>query len=778
MNKFLLIIAFLTTLIIAEQIQNIQVDQRTDGSGIVDITYDLIDNNFPSFTVLIELSIDEGEFTSYDLSLLSGDVGENVIPGTGKSIQLQAPLDLYSSNVVVKIIASAYMVTSELPFTMIGISSAEGVSSYQGQSIDYNFEIMQSELTNADLVTFLETFEFELNENEEPVYNCNNFTEYFHTPTDEWIYGCMDSEALNYNPNANEDSNQNSCIYTNQVGCTEVHAANYNPDAEYNDEVCEFLTINIIPDYDENNNPWEGQGSCDWTTTGVTSSWDAYNSSIGWFDINQNQIQETGEYFSFYCDENEGTCSDQLSQFRERLGFSYCPDPNALNYVTYYDNFVNTLSQNMSDGCVLKPPAFDEYDYQNDPYDTGLCIYEAQDDFLGDYTYNGNQDYGYENIENFSTQAISFEGSSFVIESGAGTKPALFDYEKCVDGVIVSLLLDYYGLRIPNGEEWIKSSRQDNDRCWPWMSETCSTAQQNHCESLFTCQTEEEFDTCAENADALHLSCQQSCNDDMSSCSNECNSNNNPSSDCSLLQNEYDCDQNSNCDWQSESCMDTCTVCIDEGNYWDVCGDPSNVSCPCYNECNFNNDNNNDCFNECNDGMFTCMNDCGNDYGNTYEYCNQEEMNNCDNNLQNCNNSSEGCEGIYSSILSNIIDGTNDPDESGYDVYGFLTSVYSNKFNFIYDQNYDSETINVQDVAQYPEGISPFGLYDLIGNAPELIKFNNQYWLIGLHLNQDYTKSFCSDNIFDENDDSQGHLITNLSNKRYGLRLIRTTTSD
>ena len=143
---------------------------------------------------------------------------------------------------------------------------------------------------------------------------------------------------------------------------------------------------------------------------------------------------------------------------------------------------------------------------------------------------------------------------------------ALLNYNNCIDGVIGSLLLEYYGLRIPNGEEWIKASRQDNDRCWPWMSETCSIAQQNHCESLFTCQTEEEFDICTENADALNLSCQQSCNEDMSECSNSCNSDNNFSNNCSSLQNEFDCDQNSNCDWQSGSCMDECTVCINEGN--------------------------------------------------------------------------------------------------------------------------------------------------------------------------------------------------------------------
>ena len=777
MNKFLLIIAFLTTFAFAEQIQNIQVAQRTDGSGIVDITYDLIDNNFPSFTVLVEISIDEGEFTSYDLSLLSGDVGENVIPGIGKSIQLQAPSELYSTNVVVKIIASAYMVTSELPFTMIGISLSQGVSSYQGQSIDYNFEIMQSELTNADLVTFLETYEFQLNGDEAPVYDCNQYKEYFHTPTDEWIQGCMDSEALNYNPSANEDSSQNSCIYANQVGCTESFAANYNPEAQYNDEVCQFLTINHSEEYEELF-PWDGEGSCNWTSTGATFYWNNQGESTGWFDINQNQIQETGEYFYFYCNEVEGNCNEELSQFTDRLSFGYCPDPNALNYAAYYNNFVNTLSQNMADGCVMKPPSTDEYDYQNDPNQMNLCIYEAQNDFLGDYTYDGNQDYGNVNIEDFSTQSISFEGSSFVIESGAGTKPALLNYNNCVDGIIVSLLLDYYGLRIPNGEEWMKASRQDNDRCWPWMSETCQVSKQNYCESLFTCQSEEEFDACIENAEALQLNCQQNCNAQILECDNACDSNDNFSNNCSSFQNEFDCDLNSNCDWQSESCMDVCTACINEGDYWDICGtNPTNVACPCSEECTFDN-NNNECFSECSEINFSCMNECGNNYGNSDEYCNHQELMDCENNLYNCINSDDRCEEIESDILSEIIDGTGS-NESNYDENGFLSYIYSNKFNLIFEQNNDSNSIlNVQDVAQYPEGISPFGLYDVIGNAPELVKFNNKHWLIGLHANQDRTISFCTDSVFDQFSDSQGHPIEQTEAKKYGLRLIRTTTGE
>ena len=108
----------------AAEITNIQVQQRTDGSGIIDVTYDLLDSDgiYPSFNINLEMSIDEGEYTIINSSDLSGDVGENVIPGVSKSIQIQAPSNTYSNNVLIKIIASSTVVSGELPFTMISIT--------------------------------------------------------------------------------------------------------------------------------------------------------------------------------------------------------------------------------------------------------------------------------------------------------------------------------------------------------------------------------------------------------------------------------------------------------------------------------------------------------------------------------------------------------------------------------------------------------------------------------------------------------------------------------
>ena len=181
MLKKLLIIISMSFLFTQDQsITNVTVGQLTDGSGLIEVSYDLIDEvgTFASFNVEVQVSIDGSEFEVYSGSEVSGDVGENVIPGIGRIIYIQAPDETYSSNVVVKIIASAYTVTSELPFTMITISSVEGVSSYQDESISYSYDIMQNEMTNAELVTFLETYDFQLDADEAPTYNCNEYTEF------------------------------------------------------------------------------------------------------------------------------------------------------------------------------------------------------------------------------------------------------------------------------------------------------------------------------------------------------------------------------------------------------------------------------------------------------------------------------------------------------------------------------------------------------------------------------------------------------------------------
>jgi len=72
----------------APVIYNIQIAQRSDGSGLVDIHYDLFDANNNPADISLLLSGNAG--TSFDITpgpaFLSGDIGPNIALGTGKHI--------------------------------------------------------------------------------------------------------------------------------------------------------------------------------------------------------------------------------------------------------------------------------------------------------------------------------------------------------------------------------------------------------------------------------------------------------------------------------------------------------------------------------------------------------------------------------------------------------------------------------------------------------------------------------------------------------------------
>jgi uncharacterized protein (TIGR02145 family) len=65
-------------------ITNISADQRTDGSMLVDIYYDLNGPELPS-RIIAEASFDGGSSFTL-LNQVSGDAGENITPGTSKHI--------------------------------------------------------------------------------------------------------------------------------------------------------------------------------------------------------------------------------------------------------------------------------------------------------------------------------------------------------------------------------------------------------------------------------------------------------------------------------------------------------------------------------------------------------------------------------------------------------------------------------------------------------------------------------------------------------------------
>ena len=769
MLKKIILLLTVATLYTAE-ITNIVVQQRTDGSGIIDVTYDLIDSEdiYPSFNVSIEMSIDEAEYSTLSTGDLSGDIGENVIPGVSKSIQIQAPGETYSNNVVVKIIASATVVSGELPFTMISISSIQGVSSYQEETIDYNFQMMQYELTNADLVTFLETYDFTLDENGNATYDCSNYTEYFNSGSsdhgcDDCIYGCTEMGAMNYNPSANVHT---ECIYENQVGCTDSNAHNYNDEAEYDNCSC----YNTYTQEQGDLYSWVTMPGCNWTA-------------------NQESYQaiELASYFS-----------DWFSFMdNHMLEINLCDNQGAQNFPH------EILDLLMNYPSVFPGENIDESCWQFIGYDS--CIYQEDCDMSYLDPPSGaddDTDYGTTDISEFSTQHISYEGLSFVIESGTGSKPALFDYNTCVDGVIVGLLLEYYGLRFPTAGEWTKAARQDNNRCWPWMNTNCEDANEAYCSSEYQCLSEEDFDACQEDISTQQLDCNNSCVLDNDTCEADCgcdmSGGGDSDNDCDFYNDSDDidgCNNDEDCTYFSDTCVSNCYGCMMNPDTYEYCigdtgsGDnanPCNDGCPCCATCDMSGGGSScdeDCLTQCQLDQNACYNDC-NDYSNSWEICGGEEMQHCENNYNNCtdyNFTWQECEEIQQNNLAQLLE-----QPSEYHEYGFLSTIYLNKFYNIYEENFgegwDNESLDLSDVGQYPEGLSSFGLYDMIGNAPEIIKHNNLLWLIGPTPYESQVFSFCGNdnNMFMESswNQSMGQVLTNYQGTNfnlYGLRLARTT---
>lgn len=91
MKKFLSLFLFvifvsLLSANVAPELSNITVAQRTDGSKLVDILYDVADEDGDTLNVSLIISSDNG--VSWDITpiFLTGDIGSNIIPGVGKQI--------------------------------------------------------------------------------------------------------------------------------------------------------------------------------------------------------------------------------------------------------------------------------------------------------------------------------------------------------------------------------------------------------------------------------------------------------------------------------------------------------------------------------------------------------------------------------------------------------------------------------------------------------------------------------------------------------------------
>jgi len=80
-------------------VTNVTMAQRTDGSRLVDITYDLADADSPALAIAVQFSADGGANWNFPALNLSGDHGPGIAPGVGRNIvwdvsAFPAPFDL------------------------------------------------------------------------------------------------------------------------------------------------------------------------------------------------------------------------------------------------------------------------------------------------------------------------------------------------------------------------------------------------------------------------------------------------------------------------------------------------------------------------------------------------------------------------------------------------------------------------------------------------------------------------------------------------------------
>ncbi len=151
---------FLTSQLFAQvaSVTNVTAAQRTDGSKIVDIYYDLSEDTlFTYFTVIVEISMDGGSTFSQS-SYVNGDVGNGIISGLNKHVEWNIGAEFYGTfndQTVIRIIATGRFFNVSFPFSVVSAGDFTYGSSNEIRNIPYDYEMMMYEATNADYAAFL-----------------------------------------------------------------------------------------------------------------------------------------------------------------------------------------------------------------------------------------------------------------------------------------------------------------------------------------------------------------------------------------------------------------------------------------------------------------------------------------------------------------------------------------------------------------------------------------------------------------------------------------------
>lgn len=149
-------------------VSNVVASQRT-GTKLVDITYNVADADGDSLKIRVEVSDNAGTTYAVPAFALTGAVGDNVAPGTGKTIVWNAGVDWdgeYSEQMRVKVIATdskgfpGLEWGNEVPpggFLMGQDGGAEGSGPSRHVNIPWSFWMSKFEIRNDQYAEFLNT---------------------------------------------------------------------------------------------------------------------------------------------------------------------------------------------------------------------------------------------------------------------------------------------------------------------------------------------------------------------------------------------------------------------------------------------------------------------------------------------------------------------------------------------------------------------------------------------------------------------------------------------
>ncbi len=141
LTLFVSLILAISTMTIAQntapEVTNVRFEQRTDGTHMVDIYYDVADAEQSSVSISVKASNNSGSTWDFTITSLTGDFGENISTGTNIQIIWDFASDhanYYSDQIQIKVIADDGVVDttgSEFTLTSIAIGNGELLDAYK-----------------------------------------------------------------------------------------------------------------------------------------------------------------------------------------------------------------------------------------------------------------------------------------------------------------------------------------------------------------------------------------------------------------------------------------------------------------------------------------------------------------------------------------------------------------------------------------------------------------------------------------------------------------------